>query len=406
MPLRMHVPCILALRGRHTDMTQEVEPLVEARLAALRGRLLEWLVGAAYPLWARQGIDPHNGGFVETLGQDALPRRDARRVRVQPRQVSAFAHATSLGWRGDVPGIVRAGMDYLAAHYRRGDGFYRTLVSADGASLDDRALLYDQAFVLLGFSKAAVVLDARAAFERRALDLRDAIARRWRSASGGFCCGKVNLDRRESNPHMHLLEACLAWSEIGNDAGWAAWVRRLVELALSRFIRKESGALGESYTPAWQPAPGLAGRIIEPGHQFEWAWLLLRCEPLHPSPLRETALRLVAIGDRYGVRHGVAINTLLDDFTVADANARLWPPAERLKAALLAATLTREPHYWSMARAAAASFFPYLETSVAGLWFDVLQPNGVIIDAPAPASTFYHLVGAIAALSTALRSSV
>jgi mannose/cellobiose epimerase-like protein (N-acyl-D-glucosamine 2-epimerase family) len=65
-------------------MTQEEEPLVEARLAALRGRLLEWLVGAAYPLWARQGIDPQNGGFVETLGQDALPRPDARRVRVHP----------------------------------------------------------------------------------------------------------------------------------------------------------------------------------------------------------------------------------------------------------------------------------------------------------------------------------
>jgi hypothetical protein len=63
-------------------MTQQEEPLVEARLAALRGRLLEWLVGAVYPLWARQGIDPQNGGFVETLGQDALPRPGARRVRV------------------------------------------------------------------------------------------------------------------------------------------------------------------------------------------------------------------------------------------------------------------------------------------------------------------------------------
>jgi mannose/cellobiose epimerase-like protein (N-acyl-D-glucosamine 2-epimerase family) len=115
-------------------------------------------------------------------------------------------------------------------------------------------------------------------------------------------------------------------------------------------------------------------------------------------------LRLLAIGDRYGVQHGVAVNALLDDFTVADANARFWPQTERLKAALLAATLTRETHYWSMAHAAAASLVPYLETPVAGLWFDVLQPNGVMIDAPAPASTFYHLVGAIAALNTALRS--
>jgi mannose/cellobiose epimerase-like protein (N-acyl-D-glucosamine 2-epimerase family) len=377
-----------------------------AQLATLHARLLDWLVNDAYPLWARYGIDPHNGGFFEALGQDCLGLPFPRRARVHPRQVYAFAQGRAFGWTGDVAGIIGRGMEYFTAHYRRDDGLFRALAAEDGTVLDDRALLYDQAFALLGLAAAAAALDARDEFETRALVLRGLIERRLSTADGSLRSEETAEAVRESNPHMHLLEACLAWAEIGNDAGWAAWVRRLVELALSRFIRKESGALGESYTPAWQPAPGLAGRIIEPGHQFEWAWLLLRCEPLHPSPLRETALRLVAIGDRYGVRHGVAINTLLDDFTVADANARFWPQAERLKAALLAATLTREPHYWSMAHAAAASLFPYLETSVSGLWFDVMQPNGVVIDTPAPASTFYHLVGAIAALNTALRSSV
>jgi mannose/cellobiose epimerase-like protein (N-acyl-D-glucosamine 2-epimerase family) len=376
-----------------------------AQLAALHARLVDWLVNDAYPLWARCGIDPHNGGFFEALGQDCLGLPSPRRARVHPRQVYSFAQGRAFGWTGEVTGIVSRGMEYFTAHYRRNDGLFRALAAADGTVLDDRALLYDQAFALLGLAAAAAALDARDEFETRALALRSLIERRLSTADGSLRSEETAAAVRESNPHMHLLEACLAWTEIGNDAGWAAWVRRLVELALSRFIRKDSGALGESYTAAWQPAPGLAGRIIEPGHQFEWAWLLMRCEPLYPAPLRETALRLLAIGDRYGVQHGVAINALLDDFTVADANARFWPQTERLKAALLAATLTREPHYWSMAHAAAASLFPYLETSVAGLWFDVQQPNGVIIDAPAPASTFYHLVGAMAALNTALRDS-
>jgi mannose/cellobiose epimerase-like protein (N-acyl-D-glucosamine 2-epimerase family) len=376
------------------------------QLATLHARLLDWLVNDAYPLWARYGIDPHNGGFFEALGQDCLGLPFPRRARVHPRQVYAFAQGRAFGWTGDVAGIVGRGMEYFTAHYRRNDGLFRALAAEDGTILDDRALLYDQAFALLGLAAAAAALDARDEFEARALVLRGLIERRLSTADGSLRSEEAAAAVRESNPHMHLLEACLAWTEIGNDAGWAAWVRRLVELALSHFIRKDSGALGESYTAAWQPAPGLAGRIIEPGHQFEWAWLLLRCEPLHPAPLRETALRLLAIGDRYGVQHGVAINALLDDFTVADANARFWPQTERLKAALLAATLTREPHYWFMAHAAAASFFPYLETSVAGLWFDVRQPSGVIIDAPAPASTFYHLVGAIAALNTALHGPV
>jgi mannose/cellobiose epimerase-like protein (N-acyl-D-glucosamine 2-epimerase family) len=377
-----------------------------AQLATLRSRLVEWLVNDAYPLWARRGVDPRTGGFVEALAENGLGLPLPRRARVHPRQVYAFSQAEAFGWRGDATGIVSGGMEYFTAHYRRGDGLYRALVAEDGTVLDDRALLYDQAFALLGMAAAAVALDARVEFESRALALRGLIESRLGTVDGSLLSSDdAATATRESNPHMHLLEACLAWAEIGNDAGWATWVRRLADLAVSRFARNESGTLGESYTAEWQPAPGLAGRIIEPGHQFEWAWLLLRCEPLHPSPLRETALRLLAIGDRYGVRRGIAINRLFDDFTVADANARLWPQTERLKAALLAATLTGEAEHWSMANAAAASIFPYLETSLPGLWFDTLQPNGEYIGAPVPASTFYHLVGAVAALNTALQIS-
>ena len=375
------------------------------RLAALRTELTGWLVNEAYPRWAQCGIDPKNGAFIEALGQDGVGLPLPRRARVHPRQIYAFGRARALGWSGDVTGIVSRGIESFTARYRRRDGLFRTLAAADGTALDERALLYDQAFALLGLAASATALAARDEFEERAVALRGAIESRFGTDDGSLRSEDGADAVRESNPHMHLLEACLAWAEIGNDAGWTAWIRRLAELAVSRFIRKDGGALGESYTAAWQPAPGLAGRIIEPGHQFEWAWLLLRCEPLYPSPLRETALRLLAVGDQYGVRHGIAINQLLDDFTVTDANARFWPQTERLKAALLAATVTGEPRYWSMAHSAAASFFPYLKTSVPGLWFDLQRPDGTFIDSPAPASTFYHLVGAIVALDTALRGS-
>ena len=188
------------------------ETLVEARLAAQRGRLLEWLVDAAYPLWASRGVDRRGGGFVEALDENGCPLPLPRRVRVQPRQVYAFAQAPRFGWRGDASGIVRRGMDYLDETYRRPDGFYRTLVGAGGEVLDDRALLYDQAFVLLGLASAAVALDARGEMERRALGLRGRIEACWRVAGGEFLSGEPEPDPREANPHMHLLESCLAWS--------------------------------------------------------------------------------------------------------------------------------------------------------------------------------------------------
>jgi mannose/cellobiose epimerase-like protein (N-acyl-D-glucosamine 2-epimerase family) len=47
------------------------------------------------------------------------------------------------------------------------------------------------------------------------------------------------------------------------------------------------------------------------------------------------------------------------------------------------------------------SWIPYLNTPVPGLWLDLRLPSGELVDSPAPASTFYHLVGAIAALNHA-----
>jgi mannose/cellobiose epimerase-like protein (N-acyl-D-glucosamine 2-epimerase family) len=374
-------------------------------LDPLRSRFVKWLADAAYPLWFERGIDARTGGFAETLSQEGVALPHPRRARVHPRQVYAFAQARTFGWRGDVTGIVSRGMDYFTTYYQRPDGLFRTMVDTEGAPLNGSALLYDQAFALLGYAAAAIALEARGEFESRALALRHAIEAHFAADDGSYYSEEHSAGHRESNPHMHLLEAYLAWAEIGHDSGWAAGVRRIVDVALSRFIREDSGALGESYLATWQPTPGSAGHVIEPGHQFEWAWLLLRCEPWYRLPLREPALRLISIGEDLGVHNGVAVNALHDDFTVKDGNARLWPQTERLKAALLAAALTGEPTFWSMAEAAAMSWIPYLNTPVPGLWLDVRLPSGEFVDSPAPASTFYHLVGAVVALDRALGSS-
>ncbi len=375
-------------------------------LETARVRLVHWLVADAYPIWSRNGVDPRNGGFVEALDSKGAALTQPRRARVHPRQAYAFAQARGFGWCGDAAGLVGRGMDYFTRCYRRSDGLFRTLADADGAVLDDRALLYDQAFALLGYAAAAAALDARGEFEERALELRHAIEMHLSAEDGAFYSDEQRSGHRESNPHMHLLEAYLAWAETGRDSGWAAGAKGLAELALSRLIGRDGGAIGESYLATWHAAPGMAGRRIEPGHQFEWAWLLLRCERRHPSPtLRGAALRLIGLGERFGVHHGGVINALFDDFTIQDARARLWPQCERLKAALLALAVAGEPQYRSIAEAAAQSLFPYLNTTLPGLWFDVRLPNGEFADSPSPASSFYHLVGAIAALDDALELS-
>jgi mannose-6-phosphate isomerase len=372
-----------------------------AELRALHARLLRWLNDSAFPLWAERGVDPRNGSFFEGISQDGTPMHAPRRARVQPRQIYAFAQAVHLGWSGDAAGIVRRGVENFVARYQRSDGLFIALVDGDGKPLDLRANLYDQAFVLLAFAAAARALGETARFEHRALLLRSAIDRRLRAPDRGFFATDRAPVYRESNPHMHLLEACSAWAQVGDDPDWTRWAVDLADLGLSHFRHPATGALGEFFTNAWSPAPGGRDRV-EPGHQFEWAWLLMGCPGDRRSEFQAAARRLIAIGESAGVRDGVAINELHPDLGIRDANARLWPQTERLKAAVAAAMLTGSQGYWGQATAAAGSLIQYLDTRLPGLWFDRRLMDGSFIDEPAPASSFYHLVCALDVLDAAL----
>ena len=226
-----------------------------------------------------------------------------------------------------------------------------------------------------------------------------------RSPAGGFI---ENIAYPyQANAHMHLLEGALAWAEIEGGA-WDDMADELVEMAMRVFIDPEGGFLREFFDAQWRPVAGDEGGLIEPGHQFEWAWLLLRWGRLRGRQDAIAAgLRLLEIGETHGVdpARDVGINSLLDDFSVHDASARLWPQTERLKAALLAAEITGKPDWWAVAVKGADSLLRYLDTPIKGLWWDKLSPAGTFTPEPAPASSFYHITCAIAELDRAVKAA-
>jgi mannose/cellobiose epimerase-like protein (N-acyl-D-glucosamine 2-epimerase family) len=365
--------------------------------------LRHWLLNDAYPLWATQGYDQCHGGFEESLTGAGPSTHPPRRARVQARQIYSFARAASLGWRApEARHLVTEGLKYFLSHYRRTDGLFRTLVAADGTVLDDSAFLYDQAFVLLALAESQKLLRFGTELIDAAQALRSTLYQRLKRPGPGFSSGEPDALPLLSNPHMHLLEAALNWRSVSDDAGWQALADEIVALALSRFVDAGSGALRESFDANWAPLPGTAGRIVEPGHQFEWAWLLLSWGGAGAEVAYPAAASLAQIGESYGIRAGVAVNALLDDFSLHDAEARLWPQTERLKAAALLAAITREPQYWSMAAQAAQGLRRYLGTEVPGLWYDRLTSDGQFVQQSAPASSFYHIVCAIGEFGAAL----
>ena len=199
-----------------------------------------------------------------------------------------------------------------------------------------------------------------------------------------------------ANPHMHLLEAALAWFAIDPSPIWRDLADEIVALCRDRFIDRDAAALREFFAVDWTPMPGTPGEVLEPGHHYEWAFLLDRWAKLTGRNRPTEVSELVVFADANGLdrKRGVAVNAIKPDGSVGDAIARLWPQTERLRAYLIDCHDGDEARL----REAIESLSRYLDAPLPGLWYENLAADGRFIVEAAPATSLYHIVGAIAEL--------
>lgn len=375
--------------------------------ASLRERhadLRTWFFEQALPFWWAHGTDHRQGGYFEKVTQAGGIIDEPRRTRVTARQIYVFSVAHTMGWSGPSLQAMRHGLDFLLERQRKPDGTYASAVTVQGVIVDDRFDLYEQAFALFAMAHAYKADPGRTELPQLARQLFSRLREGWSHPVLGFEESRPSSLPLRSNPHMHLLEALIAWDRLGpleQRPEWRQAGSELVELCLHHLIDRQTGAVKEYFNAQWAPMPDGTGRIVEPGHQFEWAWLLLEWMRLTSgSPaLAETARGLMDFAERHGVnQHGAALNELYDDGTPKDLNAKLWPQTERIKAWTTLAACTdvsmRQPH---IARAAQAceSLQRYIHGARPGLWRESMDSSGRLNDQDCRASSLYHIVCAI-----------
>jgi mannose/cellobiose epimerase-like protein (N-acyl-D-glucosamine 2-epimerase family) len=411
----------------HTPLATPANAFEADHAHAPGAPLLDWLKQAALPMWASVGTDRQRGGFFEAIDLQGRAIEAPRRTRVVARQTYVFATAARRGWMPGALEWVDHGLDFLLHKIRLGDGTFAGAVTPDGAPVDPRFDLYEHAFVLFAWAAAARCGTGRTPRQdlpHDALALMRMLRRRWGHPTAGFEESVPRTLPLRSNPHMHLLEAALEWRELSAGAArvaWSALADELAALCIERFVDAETGALRENFDGDWRPMPGAAGRLVEPGHQFEWAWLLMRWAAPDVGRVpdaqracgRAVAKRLLELGEAHGVdrARGVAVNALDDTLRVTDANAKLWPQTERVKAwhqAVLEAESGCDGGAGSAQRSAAArrhradavdGLSRYLLAAPAGLWHEAMQADGSFALQPCRASSLYHLVCAIDTLT-------
>lgn len=366
-----------------------------------------WLFEHALPIWWERGYDPAARAFHETVLQDGTPHLSPRRVRVQSRQVVVYVRAGRLGWPGPWRAATAAGLEVLLERGLRADGAPVHALGPDGAVLDERPDLYDLAFALLALAEAAGALQDRSLIAR-ADQVLDWLDTHWRLADGGYDEGLVApTPPRRQNPHMHLFEAMMALAEVSGERAHLDRARGLLDLFTTRLLDPKHGFVPEFFDAAWRPIADDT-QAVEPGHQFEWSWLLRRWRELTGDASADPiAARLLYLGEQSGVdpTTGAVYDALARDRTPRARTSRLWTHTERIKANALALTMTGDQ---SAAQAACAAFdvmMRYCGTAVPGLWRDRMTERGDFIEEPAPASTFYHIIMALAELIRASQAA-
>ncbi len=351
---------------------------------------LQWLREKVFPLWLRVGIDHNTGIFVENLSFDGIPQNSSRRSLVQARQIYAFCEGVRLGvidksLMRDL--IDKSGRSFVGS-YALPNGAFVHSVGTDNQHQNLDLDLYSQAFAIFGLAQAYMV-SPKEEFKTAALKTVKYLYEARKNRAGGFTEIKSSKTSFQSNPHMHLFESAIAWLAIDKNPTWAKLSAELYDLCTKKFVDSKTGFLAEFFDENWNPIRENGNFVFEPGHHFEWSWLITQYRELVPGENLHSR-KLFDLAEKFGLSSDkrLALDEIWSNGEVKKKSSRFWPQCERVKAAVVLG----EAKIADQAMKALLDNFLILDK---GLWKDTLLEDGKYAEVPVKASSLYHIINAI-----------
>jgi len=360
--------------------------------------LYQKFVAGTLPMFARHGWDKH-GGLAERLGANLEPDETPfRRAMVHGRQLYVY----SIWAKRNNDAAFRANADRIFAalvhqFYDPTGGGWLESVTLEGQPLSTRRVLYSHAFVLFGLSayryclheeQAGHYIDHTVGYIAQAFKNETHAYHDLLDADGSDLSNGV-----DQNPKMHLLEAFLFLFETSGTESVLVLARELIEFVTRSFLTQ--GMIIEHLGHDCEPHPA-TGHIVEPGHQFEWAWLLNWYARLSGDrAYQDIALTLIGNGLAVGwdkEQGGVFDQIDRHSGIVLQSTKRIWPLEELIKTASIF------PEYVASQGLELPGLTEFLCTNYLdtdGRWFEQLHADLSPADTTLRASTCYHTSSAL-----------
>jgi len=360
----------------------------DAAAAAQAALLRTHFTRTVLPLWRGPGFDSAMQLPYEAMrAEDHAPLPVTRyRAMACARQLFVF----SLAGDATHAQTLFASLCRLFHDELHGGWFYS--IDSAGAPLDTTKDLYTHAFVVFACAHYAAAFGDRDARQVVA-DTASLIDSRFAATNGLL---HAALDVRFSapqsgplqNPLIHLTEAYLAAYEATGETAFATALARLAEAVAGAFVHAPTGAIAE--LPI-----GTAGNRLEPGHQFEWFYLVARAgRTIAASGLAASLQRAFEFAQRHGVdpQTGGVCAALNEDGSVQDPTQRIWAQTEYLRALATRGT-----------PADRSVLAPQIESFRGRFlhprgWYECKTADGEVVRADMPSTTPYHLATAYASL--------
>lgn len=373
-------------------------------------RCREWLRDAHLPLWAKYGIDRAGWGFHERLDAESLAPTgpDQRRSMVCARQLYLWSAASKAFGLSDHRDLTERAYQTLVERFPdRENGGWVFSLKSDGSLLDGRKDFYAHAFILFALAHYAGVGTQRTEALMLARVTWALMQKKLMLPTGWLAheaAADWRIDRQDlvQNPHMHLFEALLALAAVDPAGGYDRDARALVDLFKTRLY---AGNLGEFFD-ADGKIDGQAGNILEPGHHFEWAWLLREAagtlDDQSLLPLADALTTWAGSAGTDPVRGG-SYDQIGRDGARLKTSKRIWPQSEAVKT--YAAAYSAAPSAATLAPLTTRLSFLFERYLLPdGRWHEHLDADLTPIAPILPASTPYHIVFALLEVIKALEN--
>jgi len=350
---RLESPAAASAPTASSAAKVEQSAVDRARLLALAARL-EKLSEGVMGFWLEHGPDREHGGFHGTLDREGRPIEPTDKGLIQQAR-----HLFSLStWyemvdkKPEVKALAEGQARFLLDHFRDpASSEFVLTVSREGTVKNPARVLYAQSFAIYALVEYARVFGDQKAGEA-ALACFRSIDGAHDATHGGYfrqndppwlTAGAA----KETNTHLHLLEAFTALAAHSGDPQVKARLAELFDLFLTRIVQQD-GYAALDFTMDFSP---FGPKKVSYGHDLETSWLLFEAAKILERTSDPVARGVIlTLGHNssvwgYDAERGGYFDGGLPHGAVTQPNKIWWVQAEAMPSLVRLFELTHKTEY-------------------------------------------------------------